>query len=152
MIALPVNHDALEAHELFFDLFCVAVAKEHPLAKAKFITKSQLQEESFLLLNDGHCLRNQALDLCEMVGTSENTQFRATSLETLRQMVASGIGITLMPQIALQKNDNIRYIPLKSTPAHGRRIALVFRKTSPRKECLLALADLIKERHQTCIT
>lgn len=149
MVALPVNQELLESHELFFDPFYVAVAKNHPLAKSKVVTKLQLKEESLLLLNEGHCLRDQALDLCETYKLEEYASFRATSLETLRQMVIGGIGITLMPKIALQKNANISYVPLKSTPPPGRSIGLVFRKSTPCKICLLALADLIRKEERS---
>jgi len=142
LIALPIKDDDLESAPLFNDPFFLAVPLGHPLAKRKSINQNEIKGEHLLLLEDGHCLRSQALEVCSMIGASEQQDFRATSLETLRQMVASGIGITLIPKLAMKKNDGIAYIPFaKSAPS--RTIGLVWRKTSARKSCIEAMIGIL---------
>lgn len=142
LLALPIDVDSLDSIELFQDDFLLALPPSHHLAKRKYITHQDLQSESLLLLEEGHCLREQALDVCSLIGTSESQDFRATSLETLRQMVASGVGITLIPESAKKENDGIVYLPFKSQPL-SRRIALVFRKTSPKLKLCHGIAEMI---------
>ena len=93
-----------------------------------------------MLLEDGHCLRDQALEICSMVRAYENQDFRATSLETLRQMVANGTGITLIPEIAVRNDDKISYIKIFNAPF--RTIGIHYRKSSVQK-------NLIKESEFT---
>jgi LysR family hydrogen peroxide-inducible transcriptional activator len=100
VLALPVAMDGLEAKELYAERFTVAMPSSHPLAKRAAIKLDDLAGESLLLLEDGHCLRDQALDVCSRIDVKENEDYRATSLETLRQMVAAGLGITLLPELA----------------------------------------------------
>ena len=94
---------------------------------------SDIAQESLLLLEDGHCLRDQALDVCHLAGAEEKTGFRATSLETLRQMVAANVGITLLPMLAVQppvpRSESIHLLGFRdATPQ--RSIALVWRRSS----------------------
>jgi LysR family transcriptional regulator, hydrogen peroxide-inducible genes activator len=113
----------------------LAVPAKHKLAARKSITYADILQEELLLLEDGHCLREQALEVCMLTGMKERANFRATSLETLRQMVVAGVGVTLIPSIAKQENDGLVYIPFRNHhPA--RTIGLVWRKTSPRKPCI----------------
>ena len=142
-LALPIQHAALSERVLFSDPFYLAVPSGHALAKRKRVTSQQLENETVLLLNEGHCLREQALSFCALASAQENASFRATSLETLRQMIVSGVGITLMPEIAMQKNDDICYIPF-AKPVPTRQIGLVWRKNSPRTLCINAIADFIQ--------
>lgn len=141
-IALPITNDKLDYIELFSDPFMLAVNKHHKLVDKKSITEADIQNQELLLLEDGHCLRNQALDVCSLMGSSEHADFKATSLETLRQMVAAGTGITLIPKIAAQKTKNIVYIPFEK-PEPKRNIALVFRKTTNRLGCIETIAKII---------
>jgi len=141
LLALPIEEDGLETTQLFDDPFLLAVPLNHSLAKRKMIRQSDIANERLLLLEDGHCLRSQALEVCHMTGAGEQ-EFRATSLETLRHMVAAGSGITLIPQIAMQKGDGIAYIPF-AKPAPSRTIGLIWRKTSARKACIEALVESI---------
>ncbi len=134
LIALPVQDAELNCAALFEDPFYLAVHKSHAFAGRSYVRQEEIRREPLLLLEDGHCLRNQALDVCNVVGAVEHQEFRATSLETLRQMVASGIGITLVPKLAIRRDDGIMYIPLR--PAISRSIALVWRKTTHRKACI----------------
>ena len=100
LLALPLHDDQLHAEFLFEEPFLLAVPESHPLASHGPLALDDLSAQTLLLLEDGHCLRDQALDVCRNAGAGENGGFRATSLETLRQMVASGGGITLLPQLA----------------------------------------------------
>ena len=142
LLALPVNDDQLVVKKLFDDEFFLAVPPQHPLAKTKEVEQADLGANKLLLLEEGHCLRDQALEVCHLVGMEEEQDFRATSLETLRQMVKAGTGITFMPKMAIQTNETgIVYIPFKK-PAPYRTIGLVWRKTTARTaviEKLLAM-------------
>ena len=95
-----------------------------------------------MLLEDGHCLRNQALEFCSMLGAFEQHDFKASSLETLRQMVEIGAGITLMPKIAAQKDGKIIYAEIVNAPK--RTIGLVWRKSSGRSELLKEIGKISK--------
>lgn len=143
LLALPIEEKNLDYIEVFTEAFFLAAAKNHPLAKLNSITNSDLRNEKLLLLEDGHCLRSQALEVCDMVGALESEEFKATSLETLRHMVASGSGITLIPKLAIKKNDGIKYIPFSKNPP-ARRIALVFRKTCSRKMLYERISEIVK--------
>ena len=107
---------------------------------------AELSDETLLLLEDGHCLREQALDVCRLTGAQERTGFRATSLETLRQMVAAGVGVTLLPALSVHapivQPDNICLVPF-TAPAPSRQIALVWRKSSALDVFLRTLADTV---------
>lgn len=141
-IALPVDDDYLESVPLFEDEFFLATAKDHPLAKEKEISHKDLAGYKLLLLEEGHCLRDHALQVCHLSGLEED-DVRATGLETLRQMVKAGTGITFMPKIAIQKGERgITYIPFKA-PAPTREIGLVYRKTSARLGLMQKLRELI---------
>ena len=148
ILALSIEGPYFEEIELFEEQFLVACAREHPLAKKKTVRRSDLENERVLLLEDGHCLRGQALDVCFAAGAREAGDFRATSLETLRHMVGTGNGITLIPELAARPEITrpggpIRYIPF-SRPAPSRRVGLLFRKNSGRKACFQELARLIR--------
>ena len=98
-----MHDDQLHEELLFDEDFVLAVPAEHALAHDDGpVSMGVLAGESVLLLEDGHCLRDQALSVCQLSGASERSGFRATSLETLRQMVAAGVGMTLLPELAVQ--------------------------------------------------
>jgi len=144
LLAAPIQDDFLIAEHLFNDPFKLAVSTQHPLAKKTSIRTEDLISEPLLLLDEGHCLRDQALQFCQINGANEEQDVRATSLETLRQMVRANTGITFMPEIAIQKNDDeIRYIPF-SKPQPKRSICLVWRKTSPRLPLLNKVKALLQ--------
>ena len=143
-LSLPISNDKLESLELFQEPFLLAVSKEHPLSSLKKIDQKKLLDYKLLLLDEGHCLRNQALEICSLSGT-EQQDFRATSIETLQQMVATNNGITLIPKLAAINNKNIKYIPLASPFAY-RTIGLVWRKTYARKNFVYDISELIKQR------
>lgn len=143
ILALPLHDDQLTARFLFEEPFLLAVPRGHPLARRRSITLDDLGRESLLLLEDGHCLRDQALDVCRMAGADEKSGFRATSLETLRQMVAAGVGITLLPRLAVAPpipvSADIALVPFDAPQPH-RRLAMVWRRSTARAELLERLA------------
>jgi len=142
-LALPVEEPQFITEFLFEEEFLLAVPKKHPLAQQKTIQQKDLKLQNLLLLEEGHCMRGQTLALCQQMQAFEVQNFRATSLETLRQMVASGNGITLMPQLAQQSNDGISYIPF-SPPKPVRSIGLCWRASSVKDVLFAALVLQIK--------
>ncbi|MCJ8324491.1 MAG: LysR family transcriptional regulator [Rhizobiales bacterium] len=143
-MALPVVVENLDYQHLFDDEFYLAVANTHKLAGQTEINLAELNHKNLLLLEDGHCMRQNALDICQLSGANEQQEFRATSLETLRQMVRVGGGITLMPKLAMQKNDGLHYIKFSHNPP-VRRIALVWRKTTHKRQLFEKLIKLFIE-------
>lgn len=143
-LPLPVPDDFLVSEPLFDDPFMLAVPSAHPLANATSIDQSTLAQHRLLLLEEGHCLRDQALDVCQLHGVSEEQDFRATGLETLRQMVKAGTGITFMPSIAVREGEEgIAYIPF-TPPAPMRSIGLVWRKTTARSQVIQKIIEQVK--------
>ena len=149
ILALPVETDEFAELDLFREPFWLAVPAAHPLAKRKQVRLADLREREMLLLEEGHCLRGQALEVCFSAGARESAAFRATSLETLRHMVGEGMGITLIPELAVparrRKSDPIRYIPF-TRPVPGRRIGMLYRKGNYREELFRELARSLR-RH-----
>jgi LysR family transcriptional regulator, hydrogen peroxide-inducible genes activator len=144
ILALPIDEENLTQVKLYGEPFYFAASKHHPKAHQKQVTLDDLEDEQVLLLEDGHCLRDQALDLCKTHNAVEKTNFRATSIETLRQMVAADVGITLMPELAIPpKSGRVAYIPFRGKPP-GRDIGLVWRESSPREPLLGRLAEILK--------
>lgn len=142
-LALPIDDDALEEKLILEDEFLLATSPYHHYAKNESVKIDDLKDDCLLLLAEGHCLRDQALDVCSTTGACENQNFRATSLETLRQMVAANVGITLMPQMAMKHNDGLVYIPFnKNKPK--RQIGLVWRKKSSRIKAIEEISKCIK--------
>ncbi len=140
-VALPIDATDLEVRSIFSEPFLLAVPKNHDLAKSKKIQAKNLKNQKLMLLEDGHCMRSQALEVCEIVGAFEQQDFKASSLETLRQMVEIGVGITLMPEIAIKKDDKIAYLEIANAPK--RTIGLVWRKSSAREVLMKDLVRLI---------
>lgn len=143
LLALPVGESTLVSTPLFEEEFILGVPPSHPLAKKKLIHPNMLDNKNLLLLEDGHCLRDQALAFCQAIHATESKNFQATSLETLRHMVASGIGITLIPKLACKTNDGITYIPF-SPPKPSRTIGLCWRNATAKASALQNIANLIK--------
>jgi LysR family hydrogen peroxide-inducible transcriptional activator len=147
ILALPVAMDGLDSHELYKEPFTVAMPSGHKLAQRGSIKVDDLHHETLLLLEDGHCLRDQALDICSSTDVHEKQDFRATSLETLRQMVAAGVGITLLPELAGRgAYGNARGVAIRPfvKPVPTRTIGAVWRKSSARREAILALCKQIE--------
>ncbi len=131
LLASPILEDEFESIKIFTEDFLLAVFKNHKFSKYKKIHSKDLKNEALMLLDDGHCMRQQALEICSLVGAFERQEFQATSLETLRQMVEIDRGITLIPEIAIKKSDKISYIKL--IPAPKREVRLYFRKSAINK-------------------
>ncbi|MBC8025574.1 MAG: LysR family transcriptional regulator [Steroidobacteraceae bacterium] len=147
ILALPMQLDGLDSFELYKEPFMVALPANHRLSSRSTIKPEDLHNETLLLLEDGHCLRDQALDICSSTHIHEKQDFRATSLETLRQMVAAGVGITLLPELAGRgAYGNARGVSIKpfARPVPTRTIGAVWRKSSARREVILALAKVIE--------
>ena len=147
VIALPYDTPGLEAYALKSDSFVVAGPKNHPLMKAKSVTADEVQAEKLILLRAAHCLRDHALSACGMRAPTQGDGFEATSLMTLVQMVDNGLGITLLPKMAvdrgLLKGTGLVTRPL-SGEAPGREIALVWRKGTLRRPEFELLGKEIK--------
>ncbi len=141
-LPLPVQENHLESAKLFDEPFYLAVSRNHHLSKNKTVTFSDLHNVEMLLLDEGHCLREQTLEVCHKIGIGESQNFRATSLETLRQMVASGSAATMIPKLAVRSDRQIAYIPFKK-PTPVRTIGLVWRKTSARSKLFHRINELI---------
>lgn len=143
LLAMPVHADMLQGLPLFTEPFLLAMSHTHRLAERKNVKLADLAHENVLLLEDGHCLRDQALEVCQMVGIGEANNFRATSLETLRHMLAASDAVTLMPALATtDKDPHTRYVPFAS-PAPARTIGLYFRATSGRTTLFKSLQKLV---------
>lgn len=156
VLALPVHDDRLHQEYLFEEDFLLAVPADHALAATEGPAPASLiSGESVLLLEDGHCLRDQALAVCHSTGASERSGFRATSLETLRQMVAAGVGLTLLPELAVQppvaQSDDIRLIRF-AEPVPNRRIAMFWRRSSAYRDFLPEIAAVFRELPEGLVT
>lgn len=138
---------SVEAYDLFNEEFVLAVSHKHELAGRKRVQLSCLEGHKVLTLEDGHCLRDQALGYCFSAGADEDRRFQATSLETLRYMVAANIGITLLPELAVKSRDDsdIVYVRFQQ-PAPSRRIVLLVRQHYTRMECIREVVATIRKR------
>jgi LysR family transcriptional regulator, hydrogen peroxide-inducible genes activator len=148
ILALPVDVEGFESRDLYTEAFTVAVPDQHRLAKRDSVRVDDLNGETLLLLEDGHCLRDQALEVCSRVDLHEKQDFRATSLETLRQMVATGAGITLLPELASRgAYGNARGVVIRpfTRPAPVRHVGGVWRKTSARRAAIDALCKVVTD-------
>lgn len=148
ILALPVHDDSLHTEFLFEEPFVLAVPGGHPLASRTRLRMEDLADQDLLLLEDGHCLRDQALEVCHLAGAGEKSGFRATSLETLRQMVSANVGITLLPALAVKppiaQSPNVQLVEFQA-PAPSRRIAMLWRKSSAMTPFFEALAEVIRD-------
>jgi len=146
LLALPCECEG-ESFILARDAFIAAVRRDNPLAKKKSLSAKDLRGEKFLTLQDGHCLRDQALSACGLK-TSSDERHAATSLHTLVQMVDNGLGITLVPQMAVKagllEGTGLVTRPLETTAAY-RDIALLWRKGAARSEELRLLGAELKK-------
>jgi LysR family hydrogen peroxide-inducible transcriptional activator len=147
LLALPVDAQGMNIEILFEEPFVTAMPSSHPLTDKKVIDMKDLEGEELLLLEEGHCLREHALAVCELTGAQERVDFNATSMETLRQMVAANAGVTLMPVLSVKPpiaaTENLSLRPFRA-PAPSRTIALVWRSSSPLGGFLQKLAGCLK--------
>ncbi|MCC7461106.1 MAG: LysR family transcriptional regulator [Gammaproteobacteria bacterium] len=146
ILALPVQAEGIVSRPLYDEPFVLALPEGHALARRKEVRTSDLDGATLLLLEDGHCLRDQALAVCHDTTAHEKQDFRATSIETLRQMVASGAGVTLLPTLATRgaygTASGLVVRPF-TRPAPLRHIGAVWRSSSARTAAIQAVTDLI---------
>jgi LysR family hydrogen peroxide-inducible transcriptional activator len=149
LIALPFAEPGIVTRAVYDEPFMVAVPKGHAWENRKRVTSEELTGESLLLLGEGHCFRDQVLEICHTVRSKERSGLSRTveggSLETIRQMVASGVGVTVLPATSINSasaSDLIRVLPF-ARPAPVRRVALAWRKSFPRPEAIEAMRKSI---------
>ncbi len=147
MLALPVTDTDLETMRLFDDPFLLAVPAGDARSKGARITSRDIDQDRLILLEEGHCLRDQALAFCANSRRGGSMGLGATSLATVMQMVANGYGVTLVPQVAVDvevRDDRVKLLRFVS-PQPGRTIGLAWRRTSPRKSDFIALGQIATE-------
>jgi len=151
MLALLPGMEILQQYPLYNEPLELALSESHPWANKEQVSIEKLAGEHLLMLEEGHCLRDQAMGFCFAAGAIEDNSFKATSLETLRHMISADNGLTLLPQLAIPTSRHqagIKYIPFKQ-PAPHRSIGLVCRTNSVRKVCFEELSKLIANSVQT---
>jgi len=147
LLALPVDHPELETRALFDDPFLLACRARPDLDRSRPVTPEAIAPDSLLLLEEGHCLRDQTLNYCRTVRPEALSSFGATSLATIMQMVANGYGVTLLPAMAAAvevKDERLALLPFADPPP-ARTVGLAWRRTSPRRPDFEALGNLLAE-------
>lgn len=144
ILALPLKETAFTKIPLFVEEFLLAIPETHHFIKHKSVKASNLKNQTLLLLEEGHCMREQTSSFCKISNAGENDHFRATSLETLRNIIATGMGMTLMPALAMKPEDIIAYIPFES-PKPARTIGFCYRHSTARQLVLADIVEHIKE-------
>ena len=150
LLALPYPSQGTETRHLFYDEFMFACPDSHPLARTRQVQLSDLYAQDVLLLEDGHCLRDHALEASKLDRHNLSIPYEATSLNTLVQMVANGMGVTLLPKMAIDAHIltgiPVTIIPFKEKNV-WRSIGLMWRNTSPRTEEFKQLGErLLRQR------
>lgn len=135
---------------LFNEEILLATSNKHEWASKKQLPIAELKDKELLFLDDGHCLRTQTLDYCLSVGAKESSHFKATNLETLRNMVAANVGISLIPKLAAKETSGVNYISF-CEPKPYRSIGLIYRPGSPLRSRYERLAKGIEEVMQKVI-
>lgn len=148
--ALPLSHPELATEALFDDAFLLAVPAGEKLPKRGKIAPQDIDARRLILLEEGHCLRDQALSICAVTGQDPLKELGATSLATVLQMVANGYGVTLLPEIAVDteaRDERVRVVEF-AEPKPRRTIGIAWRRTSPRAPDFRALADIARRARQ----
>lgn len=147
LLALEAELGEVSTLPLFRDPFVFAAAAGHPLASRKTVRAADLRAQRVLLLEDGHCLKDQAWAICQAEGVRDYVDFRATSLTTLAQMVSSGAGVTLLPQLSVPTVGTLPGLVVKpfAKPVPYRTIGIAWRPTSPRRALFEAIGDVLRE-------
>jgi LysR family transcriptional regulator, hydrogen peroxide-inducible genes activator len=158
IIATPVDDPSLLALPLYEEPFVVAIPAEHPWKKKKSIASADLEQESLLLLGSGHCFRDQVLQVCPALNRSSSGGLQKTlessSLETIRHMVASGMGTTVLPCTATRSHsssDDLLAIRPFTKPAPTRVVCLAWRKSFPRPRAIEAVRQAVLAANLTCV-
>jgi LysR family hydrogen peroxide-inducible transcriptional activator len=150
LLALPYPMDGVETMALFDERFLLCYPRDHPLGDCTALHTADLQGQDLLLLEDGHCLRDHALQACKLKSNQVSVPYSATSLNTIVQMVANNIGITLLPEMALDarilSGTQARTRPF-SEAGVSRTIGLAWRKNTPRRAEYVALGEFIQQQH-----
>jgi LysR family hydrogen peroxide-inducible transcriptional activator len=151
LLALPVEHPDIETIRLFDDHFLLAMAASHRMSNRVKATPDLLEEDRLLLLEEGHCMRDQALAFCNLRRIENINTFGASSLSTLVQMVANGLGMTLLPEIAvpLETRHGDIHLMRFADPEPQRVIGLAWRRSSPRKSHFVELGQMITAAAQS---
>lgn len=151
-LALPLAGDEWATTELFDEEFALAIPANHALASARSIRAEQLAEQEVLLLDDGHCFRDHALEVCQLAGAHARTDVRAAHLGTLVELVRAGLGITLLPKSSLPilapRLDGVRVIDF-TTPPPTRRLGLAFRNSSGHRSEYEEIGVVLREALST---
>ena len=145
LLALPVKHADIETLAIFNDRFFLALPKSKKLTGKVRATKELVEGDRLLLLEEGHCLRDQALTYCSMQQVDAINTFGASSLSTIVEMVSAGLGITLLPEICIGVEGRSRELKLIrfADPEPSRTLGLAWRRSSPRAEDFRALSALV---------
>ena len=149
MLAFPYPLRDVESVTLFEDEFLLCLPPGHAFEKQQSVRQQQLHGEALLLLEEGHCLRDHALEACELQSAQTNLVYQGTSLHTLAQMVANGLGLTLLPEMAVAGDvlgDTKLQVRRFQAEKVCRRIGMAWRKSDPRREDYRALADFVANR------
>lgn len=146
LLALPLKHTDIDTLELFEDRFLLAMPKSQELSGAVRATPDLVEGERLLLLEEGHCLRDQALSYCSLKQVDSVNTFGASSLSTIVEMVAGGLGVTLLPETCLAIEERGRNLKLMRfvEPEPARTIGLAWRHSTPRADDFRALGDLAR--------
>jgi LysR family hydrogen peroxide-inducible transcriptional activator len=152
IMAEPFPDSGLAIAPLYDEPFVVAVPRSHALAKEKSISSERLKQETMLLLGTGHCFRDHVLEVCPEFARFSNDaegirkSFEGSSLETIKHMVASGMGVTVVPQLSVPQGPEthalVTYIPFEA-PVPTRRVVLAWRRSFPRYEAIAALRNAV---------
>ncbi len=153
LLALPVKQADIETLDLFDDRFLLALPMDRAFSGEMRATSDFVGKEQLLLLEEGHCLRDQALTYCELQQVKSINTYGASSLSTIVEMVSAGFGITLLPEVAVPMESRGRQMQLIRfvDPQPTRKIGLVWRATSPRKTDFQELAALVKRAGDTIL-
>lgn len=152
IMALPLPEHGMSMQVLYDEPFVVAMPQHHPWAKRKSVSAQDLKSETMLLLGNGHCFRDQVLEVCpEMArfsspGNGMQRTFEGSSLETIRHMVASGIGLTVLPRASVpdmdERNGMLSFVPFEA-PVPSRRVVIVWRKSFTRRAAIEAICAAV---------
>src|SRR5271169_2742762 len=151
MLALPLPDAEIESIRLFDDAFLLAVPASDPLPRSARVDPREIDQRRLILLEEGHCLRDQALAYCATARREMPLSLGATSLATVMQMVANGYGVTLVPEVAIDvevRDERVKLLRFTS-PEPGRTVGLAWRRTSPRKADFFALGQLVTQVLET---
>jgi LysR family hydrogen peroxide-inducible transcriptional activator len=146
LLALPIKHPDIEQLPLFEDKFLLALPKDRKVSGRVRATKEMVEKDRLLLLEEGHCLRDQALAYCTLKQVDSISTFGASSLSTIVEMVAGGLGITLLPEMCLEIEGRGRDLSLVrfTEPEPSRSVGLIWRSTSPRKDDFIEFGKYVK--------